>query len=222
MEKITKYTTMIQKIALGISIVALGLAVFALTRGGETTDHPAGQAEQATNRKIALEQGDQTLPRVAFIRGDSLNFGYKFISDKQDELISSGKASEGKLQRSLQKAEREYEELMTYIQSGEASESDMQTAQERIMQLQYELQGLEQEEQQRLARKEQQMQIEIVNRLNAYLKKYAEENEIDLILNWGVSGEGVLYGSTPFDITNDVVRGLNEAYALELAQQNGN
>ncbi len=210
---------MIQKIALGISVVALGLAIFALSRGGASTAHPAGQAENPMKRSALRDSSDETQPRVAFIRGDSLNFGYKFISDKQDELISSGKASESKLQRSLQKAEREYEELMRYVQSGDASEDDMQIAQQRIMELQYDLQRMEQEEQQRLSRKEQQMQIEIVTRLNDYLKKYAEQNDIDLILNWGISGEGVLYGSTPFDITNDVIRGLNEEYALELAQK---
>lgn len=210
---------MIQKLALGISIAALGLAIFALSRGGTSTAHPAGQAEAPVKRSALRDTGDDTPPRVAFIRGDSLNFGYQFISDKQDELISSGKASESKLQRSLQKAEREYEELMRYVQSSDASEDDMQIAQQRIMELQYDLQRMEQEEQQRLARKEQQMQTEIVNRLNAYLKKYAEENDIDLILNWGISGEGVLYGSAPFDITNDVIRGLNEEYAFEMAQK---
>lgn len=210
---------MIQKIALGISVVALALAVFALTRGGDSPATPAGQAEPM-NTRVSASSGDREgAPTVAFIRGDSLNLGYQFIIDKQDELISSGKASESKLQRSLQKAEREYEELMQYVQSADASEDDMQIAQQRIMELQYDLQRMEQEEQQRLQRKEQKMQVEIVNRLNSYLKRYAESNNIDLILNWGISGEGVLYGSTPFDITNDVLRGLNEEYALEIAQK---
>lgn len=209
---------MIQKLPLGISVVALALAVVALVQTTSSGEHPAGKAETSRVRSAVRDTGE-VQPRVAFIRGDSLNFGYAFISDKQDELISSSRQAESKLQRSLQKAEKEYEELMRYVQSGNASEEEMQIAQQRIMELQYDLQRMEQEEQQRLSRQEQVMQNEIVTRLNDYLKKYAQDNDIDLILNWGISGEGVLFGSEPFDITADVLRGLNEAYALELAKK---
>lgn len=209
-----------QKIALIISILALllaGFSVFQVTRN----DHPAVQADASSKgRMISRDTSATGGAKIAFIRGDSLNMGYQFIIDKQDELISSSKLSESKLQRSLQKAEREYEELMTYVQSGAASEEEMQIAQQRGMELQYELQLMEQEEQQRLSRKEQEMQSEIVTRLNDFLNKYAEENGIDLIINRGVSGEGVLYGSEPYDITSEVLQGLNEAYAIELAQKN--
>ena len=208
---------MIQKLTLGVSILALIAASFALLKSTDTVTHPAGEAESPRQR--AARDSGEVQPRIAFIKGDSLNLGYKFISDKQDELISSSRQAESKLQRSLQKAEKEYEDLMRYAQSGNASEDEMQIAQQRIMELQYDLQRMEQEEQQRLARQEQVMQNEIVTRLNAFLIKYAEEEDIDLILNWGISGEGVLYGSEPFDITADVVRKLNEAYAIELAQK---
>ncbi len=209
-----------QKIALIISILALLLAGFSVFQVNRN-DHPAVQADaNSKGRMISRDTSAAGGAKIAFIRGDSLNIGYNFIIDKQDELISSSKLSESKLQRGLQKAEREYEELMTYAQSGTASEEEMQIAQQRIMELQYELQRMEQEEQQRLSRKEQEMQNEIVERLNNFLNKYAEENGIDLIINRGVSGEGVLYGSEPYDITSEVLQGLNEAYAIELAQKN--
>ncbi len=208
-----------QKITLGISIVALIAASFALVNSSKKSNHPAGEAETKRQR-VSYDDSAQSPLTVAYIRGDSLNLGYRFISDKQDELISSSRQAESKLQRGLQKAEREYGELMAYVQSGDASEDEMAIAQQRIMELQYDLQRMEQEEQNRLARQEQLMQAEIITRLNSYLETYARDNGIDLILNWGVSGEGVLYGSEPYDITPDVLRGLNDAYAIELAQKN--
>jgi Skp family chaperone for outer membrane proteins len=91
----------------------------------------------------------------------------------------------------------------------------MQIAQNRIMELQYELQQAETAEQNRLMQQEQVIQVQIVERLDAFLKKFAAENSIDIILNWGISGEGILYGSQPFDITSAVIDGLNTEYAIE-------
>lgn len=209
-----------QKASIIIALSALAVALVALFYQPGESAHPAGQAEMDTPRKsrASLEQDSSGSANIAFVYGDSINLGYQFILDQQDDLINSTRQSEGKLRRSLEKAEKEYGELMAYIQSGDASEDDMAIAQQRTMELQYELQGLEQQEQERLARKEQAMQREIVDRLNTFLKSFAEENGIDLIINKGVSGEGVLYGSEPYDITAEVLRGLNEAYALENIQ----
>ena len=41
------------------------------------------------------------------------------------------------------------------------------------------------------------------------MEEYAAENNIDLILNWGLSGEGVLYGTEPYNVTNEVLERLN-------------
>lgn len=209
-----------QKASLIIAVSALAVALIALFYQPSESAHPAGQAETNAPRKsrMNLEQDSTRSANIAFVYGDSINLGYQFILDQQDDLINSTRQSEGKLRRSLENAEKEYGELMAYIQSGEASEEDMAIAQQRTMELQYELQGLEQQEQERLARKEQAMQREIVERLNTFLQAFAEENGIDLIINKGVSGEGVLYGSEPFDVTAEVLRGLNEAYALEKLQ----
>lgn len=204
-----------QKITLGASILALILSVFVVATRNSGDAHPAVEAETNKPRILQRDSSEGSGARIAYLRGDSLNVAYQFILDQQDELISSSKLSEGKLQRSLQKAEQEYAELMNYVQSGGASEDEMQIAQQRIMQLQYELQGMEQEEQMRLAKKEQAMQEEIVLRLNSFLERFATDNGIDLIMNRGISGEGVLYGNSGFDVTKEVLDGLNAEYALE-------
>ncbi|MFT4682972.1 MAG: Skp family chaperone for outer membrane protein [Flavobacteriales bacterium] len=208
---------MIQKIALGVAFVALGLGIFNIVSSKE--------AHEVTNEMEALQSDEVTIndenhiPRIGFVRGDSLNLQYKFILDKEDELISYSRVSENKLGRQLKAAEKEYTELVQYVQSGSATESDMAVAQQRLMQLEQELQSAQQGEQENLARKEAVFQQEIADRLSEFLERYAKENEIDLILNWGFSREGVLYGQAPFDITKGVVNQLNMEYALEMAPQ---
>jgi len=58
------------------------------------------------------------------------------------------------------------------------------------------------------------MQAVIAEALKRELETYAQEEGIDMILNWGLSGEGVLYGGTPWDITEDVLDRLNERHPL--------
>lgn len=207
-----------QKIALALSIVALALGIYAVVSNGTTVEPESEKPAFYEGLEESTSTNDSDL-KIAFVRGDSLNVKYQFILDKQDELISSSRQSENKLQRKMANAEKEYGELVGYIQSGQATEEEMQIAQQRMMELEYELQGIQQQEQERLLKKEADIQSEIVRRLDQFLDKYARENDIDLILNWGVSGEGVLYGSQPYDITDEVVNGLNEAYAMEITSQ---
>ena len=105
------------------------------------------------------------------------------------------------------------------MQSGSATESDMAAGQQRLMVLEQELQNAQAIEQQSLGRKEADFQQEIADRLSSFLERYANDNEYDLILNWGFSREGVLYGQAPYDITRDVINQLNAEYAAEFAPE---
>ncbi|MDG1260799.1 MAG: OmpH family outer membrane protein [Flavobacteriales bacterium] len=207
---------MIQKIALGIAVVALGLGVVNFMSNDNT---PEEIAPEMVMEDTTTEAEEGLVPRIAFVRGDSINLQYQFIIDKEDELISLGQVSERKLSRQLKKAETEYQELVTYLQSGSATESDMAAGQQRLMVLEQELQNAQAIEQQSLGRKEADFQQEIADRLSSFLERYANDNEYDLILNWGFSREGVLYGQAPYDITRDVINQLNAEYAAEFAPE---
>lgn len=204
-----------QKISLSISILALALSAVVLFTRGNNGQANNEDTPSLTTATFMNADSTGSTPRIAFVKGDSINQSYQFIIDKQQELISSSKISENRLKSKLSGAEKEYQELMQYAQSGQASEEDMQTVQNRIMELQYQLQQEESIEQNRLLQQEQEVQQLIVERLDTFLKKFASENNIDIILNWGISGEGILYGSQPFDVTSAVLDGLNAEYAIE-------
>lgn len=207
---------MIQKIALVVAVVALGLGVVNFMSNSKDSEEIQSEIVMDDTAEDA-EEG--AVPRIAFVRGDSVNLQYQFIIDKEDELISLGQVSERKLERKLKSAETEYQELVTYLQGGSATESDMAAGQQRLMQLEQELQNAQAIEQQSLGRKEAAFQQEIADRLSSFLERYAKNNDYDLILNWGFSREGVLYGQEPYDITRDVINQLNAEYAAEFAPE---
>lgn len=55
---------------------------------------------------------------------------------------------------------------------------------------------------------------EVVNEVNAYIKAYGENHHYKIIIGANSSGN-VLYAQEGVDITQDVLKGLNEAYVKE-------
>ena len=87
------------------------------------------------------------------------------------------------------------------------------------MELEYELQQMQAEEQQKIARVEMEFQKELYDRISDYLKIYGDENGIDMIFNYEPAGQTLLYSLDAFDVTNDVVEALNQKYEAEQAPE---
>lgn len=207
---------MLSKITLGISVVLLALVAYLFGQLNDLKEN----ANQDSNIAISEDADVNTdtsegSVRVAFVRGDSIMLNYKFVEDEQNKLIKKAKSSENKLQRRMGEAEKEYQSLVEYANSGSATEKELQITQNRIMELEYELQQMQQDEQQKIARVEMEFQTELYNRISDYLKVYGEENGIDMIFNYEPAGQTLLYSMDAFDVTQDVVAALNQKYEQE-------
>ena len=71
--------------------------------------------------------------------------------------------------------------------------------------------------QQKAREEDQKMTEGVVNKVNAYLKEYGEDSGYDLILG-ATAGGNILYGIEAIDLTEEVLKGLNESY---VKPQNG-
>ncbi|MGB1031394.1 MAG: OmpH family outer membrane protein, partial [Flavobacteriales bacterium] len=114
------------------------------------------------------------------------------------------------------KAEKESQPYIDHMNSGRATQSDAQVAEETIRALEYSLAQLQQDEQQKISRLEADFQFAFYNRITKYLKKYGEENGIDIVFNHEPGGQTLLYAADMFDVTDEVVAGLNKEYELEM------
>jgi hypothetical protein len=59
---------------------------------------------------------------------------------------------------------------------------------------------------------ESMIQEEISVQLSSEVEAFALDSELDLVLNWGRSGEGVLYGQMRFDVTAPLIQFMNDRY----------
>jgi len=151
-------------------------------------------------------------PVVAFVHGDSLQQGMAFVQTMQANLQMQMQTREKQLQEDALPLQEEAQELLAYANSGQASDDELEIAQRRIMELEEGLRTLQRAAEQDMFVAEQNMQAVMAEALRRHLEDHAREEGIDLVLNWGLSGEGVLYGTEPWDITEAVLDRINEAH----------
>lgn len=202
---------MIAKISLGLNIVLAIAVVYLFTRLGGSS------VENFPEERVLFRNPYDTtalVPGIAWVNGDSIMARYQFILDKSDELIKKSQVSSRKLEQEMAKAEKEYTELMQYAQSGQMSKEEEQVLQNRIMELQYNIQAMEEQETGMLAKNEYEINLELFDRLNVFLKEFGKERGIDVVFNYQPGGQ-ILYSGEAIDITEEVLAGLNAEYAGE-------
>ena len=153
-------------------------------------------------------------PVVAFVHGDSLQRGMHLMKNLQANLMAQIEARETQLQEDAQPLQSEAQELLAYANSDQATEDEMEIAQGRILEIERALGQMQRAAESQVVQAEQSMQAVIAEALKRELETYAQEEGIDMILNWGLSGEGVLYGGTLWDVTEDVLDRLNQSHPL--------
>jgi outer membrane protein len=190
------------------------IAAFALASCNET---PPPTQVKAKETKV---ESDSTETKqglsVAFIYGDTINAQYKFLIDAESELEREGKLIDDRIRRKYERAEKRAAELQR--EAPTMGQLEMQEAQIELQNLQIEIQEFQEKLARDFRKREVDLQKEYLARVNAFLKEYNDDDRFDIILNFQPGGN-LLWVSESFDITKQVVKGLNEAYAEELAAE---
>ena len=166
-------------------------------------------------------------PVLAFVHGDSLQQGMAFVRTMQANLQMQLESRDTQLQQDALPLQEEAQELLDYANSGQATDEELNIAQRRIMEIEDGLRSLQRAAEEDMYVAEQNMKAVMAEALRRHLEDHAREEGIDFILNWGLSGEGVLYGTDPWDITDAVLARINEAHPdplqarLEAGNKNG-
>jgi outer membrane protein len=166
-------------------------------------------AETTTQSESSVEFSDL---KVAFVLTDSVINKYEYFKTKSAELQEKGKKFESDLQGRARGFEQE---VANFQQTGGNMTPNQQRAkQEELVKKEQNLMTYRDNLMQELAGDESTLYSEVYDKVQAYLKKYAEENDLDLILSY-TRGGAVWYGKDALDLTDKVVEGLNQEFASE-------
>jgi outer membrane protein len=187
----------------GLKLIgALSLATM-LLYGCENAGTSTATSESAAKE---VKQGDLN---VAFVYTDSVINKYDYFKTKSEELTEKGKKFEGDLQG---RANGFQQEVQNFQQTGGNMTVNQQRAkQEDLAKKEQNLMTYRDNLMQELSADEAALYSEVYDRVQNYLKTYAEGNDLDVILSY-TRGGAVWYANDAIDLTESVIEGLNKAY----------
>lgn len=163
-----------------------------------------------------LKRGDAAT--VAYVHGDSIQRNFRFIEAREQVMFTAVQQSQLAVERLARPLQEEAQELIDYASGAGVSGDEVQMAQNRLYEIEAQLAQIQNEAQSRLVQMENALQVEVSDKLTQEVGVFAKENGIEVVLNWGLSGEGVLFGAPGFDVTEALLEFMNERYDEETVQ----
>ena len=189
-----------QLVSILIACLGIWLAILTYIQVGES----------APELSASLQDGQAAT--VAYVHGDSIQANYEFIAERERALFVAVQQAQMAVERMATPLQEEAQELIDYASGPNVAEDEVQIAQSRLYEIEAQLAQIQNESQTRLVQLENQLQAEVAARLSDEVSVFAKENGLEVVLNWGLSGEGVLYGSPDYDITSALLEFMNDRY----------
>jgi len=153
--------------------------------------------------------------KIAFVNLDSLNAQYLLIIEKSEQLEKSALAADEKLKSEVAKRKKEFDDLVLYAQKGNLPADEQATVENRLAELQNDLEQIQQREEQILMESKSSLQAELRKKLDDFTSKYAKDNGWDYIISSQSEVPLILFANPIYDLTNEIVKGLNTQYESE-------
>ena len=185
-----------------IFIIALS-AIVALTACNNKAAESEASGEVAENEITGL--------KVAYVEVDSLMSQYEFVKDYNLLLNQKGENAQKTLAEKQKALQNHASALQKkYESNGFTTRDELERAQNQLAREQQDLAELEQRLMSELAKEQEQLNMEMRDSIQAFLKTYNKAKKYDYIFSR--SGDNILLVNPKFDITRDVVAGLNKRY----------
>jgi outer membrane protein len=202
---------MIQKITLGLCAI-LTIAV------GYLLMKPSANASTAANLPVTTNADGQSTIKpviIAYFNGDTIMEKYAFFQDKKNQLEANVKTSENQLRNEAAAKQKEIEELVNYARTSQLTEQNKAEVEQRIYDLQTEMQNSEERASNAILDKQNAVNLDMMERIENFAKEYAQQNGIDYVLSYQRSAQMIFYSNAAYDITKQLIEGLNAKYREE-------
>lgn len=147
--------------------------------------------------------------RIAYIEIDTLTSQYEFAKQKSLELEKKGTNARNTIQAKSQQFEKKAAAFQQKLQSnGFTSREAAETEQAALQREQQNILALQQRLENELASEQQKFLQAFQDSLDNFLADYNKAKKYDMIVNKAA----VLFADKRFDITTEVVNGMNKRY----------
>lgn len=190
------------QILINVLLVAAVVALFVIFF---TSD----KAEQSTASPI--ERSD--IMPVAYLNVDSLLTNYTFAQEASDKLMSKQEDARLKMNTKLRTFQNEVADFQRKLENNAfLSRERAEKEQQRLAKKEQELQELEAKLTQDIMLENQKLNMQLADSLNNFLKEFNADGRFHVILS-NTAKDNVLMANEQYDITQQVIDGLNQRYS---------
>ena len=186
-----------------LALVAVGFLYYLHFKGEKKSvaNHP-GKASAASSNNF----------RIAYFDIDSLQEKYEYFKDVSGQM----KVKESTLTSQMDALQNTYQKRLKELQDKgpTMTQSEGEAAQREVAQMQQKYQQRQMSMEQDLKKHQVDLMTDVRNKIENYLKDYNKEKGYAFILSYE-PGFMLYYRDSVYDITNDVIVGLNEQYKKE-------
>lgn len=153
------------------------------------------------------------LDKIVFVDSDSLLNQYEYFKVLKTKMEAKGKAADNDLKAKGQAFQRDMQQYQSQANSMTAEQRA--ATEERLSRKQQELQAYQQNAGTAFQNEQAKEQEALYNKVADYLKVYAKNKGYKMVLKYQKGMGDILFADASLDVTTEVIKGLNEAYAKE-------
>jgi len=155
-------------------------------------------------------------PLIAYVELDSLNENITYIKDKRKELEAEQRSIEAEWENGYKSLEAQKN---TFLKKGAAiTQDEAEKFQTQLLGQQQQIDGKKQSLTQKLSEKSFTFMDGIQKKLKAFLIEYNKDKKYMYILTTGTGLDYMVYKNPSLNITDDVIKGMNEEMKLGLKE----
>jgi outer membrane protein len=172
----------------------------------------------ACNKNKSTETTASTPPSadkeaIVYVNSDTLLTKYEFAKDIAKRLEAKGKSAQDDIASRGQSFQREVVEYQKNM--GTLSADQRQSTEARLQRQQESLQTYQQNATAEFQNSQATENGKLYDKIADLTKVYAKEKGYKMVLTYSKANPTVLYGDPSLDVTTDVLKKLNDAYAKE-------
>lgn len=189
-------------LVLNVVLLAAVSFLFYLHFSGAKVDSTRGSSGDTTSANL----------KIAYIKSDTVLKYYEYL-----------KVNRAQLEAKTQKMEQDYRNRATALQNeitayqrnvNTMTLGQVRATEENLAKKQQNLQLYQQSLGQQLMDEDAKLTRALYDRVTKYLREYGQEQGLQIVLKFDPTSD-VLFAGESLDISQEVIKGLNEAYELE-------
>jgi len=177
--------------------------------------HFKGEKKSVKQSSGKVSTGNNNF-RIAYFDIDSLQEKYEYFKDVSGQM----KNKEATMSSQMDALQNSYQKRLKELQDKgpTMTQAEGEAAQREVAQMQQKFQQRQMSMEQDLKKHQVDLMTDVRNKIENYLKEYNTEKGYAFILSYE-PGFMLYYRDSVYDITNDVIRGLNEQYKKEKSEK---